>query len=80
MKIEQGSFQQQQLTKQEAMGLTEEQEIPSEYEDKLLYCDIDRALAQVSREIVEYCLEIFKTYLDMILCKVFQVTLLEQGS
>lgn len=72
MMIKQGSFQQWQLTKQEAMGLTKEQEIPSEYEDKFLYCDIDRALAQVSREIVESCLETFKTYLNMILCKVFQ--------
>lgn len=46
--------------------------VPLEYEEKLIYCEGDGALEQVTREAVELSfLEVFKTCLDMILCNVF---------
>jgi len=55
-------------------------EVPSEYEEKPLYCMGDRAWEQVAREAVQApTLEILKTCLDVALCNVLHVSLLEQG-
>lgn len=46
--------------------------VPSEYEEKILYCAGDRTLEQVGREIVEFLsVEIFKTHLYVTLHSIF---------
>jgi len=48
---------------------TEAQEVPSEHEEKLLYFEGDRALAQAAQRVVECpSLETFKTCLAKVLC------------
>lgn len=58
----------------------ETQEILSEYEKKLPYCEGGRPLEQLSRDTVESpSLGLFKTHLDIILYNLAWMTLLWQG-
>lgn len=55
-------------------------EVPSEYEEKPLYCMGDRAWEQeLAQPPWQPILEILKTCLDVALCNVLHVSLLEQG-
>jgi len=66
---------QQQNKGQRAQTGTGTWEVPSEHEEKLLYCDGDRALNTQPREAVDSpSLEIFKTQLDTFLCNLLQGT------
>lgn len=51
-------------------------EVPSEYKEKLLYCEVKGQINRLCGEVVECpSLEIFKTHLYEILCNMFKVTL-----
>lgn len=51
-----------------AVVIRETQEVPYEYEKKLLCCKEDRALAQAAQRVVECPLQRFRTHLDTFLC------------
>ena len=45
-------------------------EVPSEYEEKLIYFEVTEHWKKLSREVVESPLEILKTHLDTSLCNI----------
>jgi len=44
------------------------QKVPSENEEKIIYCEGDRALEQAARGVGESLLEIFKTCVETFVC------------
>lgn len=74
-----GSFQQRPVTGPEDKAQSEAQEVPSEWQETLFYCQDDQALTHVAqREAVKFpSLESFKSYLDTVLGNWLWVALLE---
>lgn len=75
------SFQRFPVAGWEAKDTTETLEVPSDYEEKLLYCEVTGQGNRLFGEaVVCPSLQIFKTYLYAILCNVFKVTLTKEVS